>query len=107
MYTNDRAAIAGALFKSNRAGAINIRIVDGAPSNQFSREIVDNIGIPFHRSACRTFNHPMATVLAVEVDGLNVLHETREVLKIAHELVGFLRRAINKNRALDLHAQLV
>src|SRR5262249_11807848 len=78
-----RAAVAGDGLKTYRTGVFDFRSRQRAPCNKFALTLVNDFRIPFDAGTAKRFDYPMAFLVTKNLDGFDVLHEARQVRKIA------------------------
>src|SRR5512142_2231813 len=93
--------------KMNRAGVWYIRSFKRAPADQLVRNVADDLGIPFDFQSGRCLGNPMRAQVVYRRNGFEVLHKTRQVLKISPKPIQFLWRSVNGYAPLDLKAVTV
>src|SRR5205823_8957779 len=69
-------------------------------------DLVDYLGIPFHANAARPARDPVRMPRIAHLDGLDVVHEARQVGEVVPEAEDAVGRRVDDDRALDLRAEI-
>ena len=86
------ASAAVAVFiKADEAGAANLRIGQGFPGDNVVGNILGNAGLKLNRGSCRSGYLPGGDILP-DGDLLDMVHEEREILEVAPELINLIDR---------------
>jgi hypothetical protein len=88
----------------NGTGVGNFRAVKRPPRDQFVFYIVNNFGIPLDGFSTQPFDDPVGALRRQEANGLDVLHDLRDVGEIAPKTVYFGARAVDGDGFVDAYA---
>src|SRR3954469_9998022 len=84
------------------AGVRYVRLADGLPGDELSRNVVDDLGVPFDPGACRSVRDPVRSPVTEVRYRLEMIQHLRQVREIPPEFVDLACRLPDRDRPLDL-----
>lgn len=82
----------------------NLRVTNGAPDDAGVRHVLDDFGVPLDTRSCRALGHPEGTAATKVSYTFQVLHDARQVLKVAPEAVQLGNGLVDGDALRDVDA---